>query len=326
MSQDFQLTEYNSIIMFEEVKNLFIAEYGVEHIGKNGEFFELFYNSDFQSDKAIAIVALHDGKVCAFQAFFYWPYIFEGRKLNTFQSGNSLVHPSYRGKGLFSLMLKHIELLAVKRGVDFLIGFPVQMSYGSFLRAGWINSFDLIWRIKLINLHSIFNSKLIDLSYFELLDENKLLDDATSKDTFRLDSSIEFVTWRNSLRSYRKNRVYTYVYSINDNKVQFELKPNYRGRIKEIVIGNVSSNCRDPVIIRNAFNELVKIIRLSNVTILSICINDFSNDNLIKSIIDSMAFLGIKKKIHFIINRLNCIEEFDNPKFWKIFRSDVDTW
>ena len=39
------------------------------------------------------------------------------------------------------------------RNIDFLIGFPVKESIGSFKRKNWSNNFDLKWYVKLISLN-----------------------------------------------------------------------------------------------------------------------------------------------------------------------------
>jgi len=325
---NFLIEKYDSSCMFNEVKDLFISEYGTEHIGLNGEFFKLFYDSNFQKEKVIAIVAKHEGKICGFQAIFYWPYIYNGIELNTYQSGNSLVHPNYRGKGLFALMLKDIESKALASNVDFLIGFPVQMSFNSFIKAGWINTFNLQWHIKIINLSTLFNKQKIKFENFEVLSKNTknfFNKDENFKNSFYLNPQKEFSNWRISLRSYRMNKVYLFTYENNGKFIHFELKPNYRNRIKEIIIGKIHYNKNDELLLQEALDNLISKLKVSNVTILSFCNNILFEDKFFNNFI-KLNFYKLNKSIYFITKNINNRFIINESTKWRIFRSDVDTW
>ena len=111
-----------------------------------------FYGHSFQNGKAIKIVALMDDKVLGFTSFSYWPYKKKGVLYNSFQVGNAMIHPDYRGKGIFPKLLKYVDDNFQNLGVDFLFAFPhITASYPSFMRSGYMNPFDLIWGIKMIN-------------------------------------------------------------------------------------------------------------------------------------------------------------------------------
>ena len=59
----------------------------------------------------------------------------------------------------------------MKRNIDFLIGFPVKESIGSFKRKNWSNNFDLKWYVKLISLNPMTfrKSKNISLNKTNLI-------------------------------------------------------------------------------------------------------------------------------------------------------------
>jgi hypothetical protein len=105
--------------MKAQVAKMFSMQYGVD-----GHFFakqiEDFYEHPFQKNKSIRIVALDGDKVAGFQSFVYWPYNYGKTTYNSYQSGNSLVHQDYRGKGIFNKLLSFFE--TEKIDVDFLIG------------------------------------------------------------------------------------------------------------------------------------------------------------------------------------------------------------
>ena len=118
--------------MQDQVTQLFSAEYGVSQ-SEFTDTFVSFYEHPFQGRNAIRVVALEGEQVVGFQSFFFWPYRFEGRSMRSFQSGNSLVHPDYRGRGIFQSLLNFIYDQARELDIDFLMGFPVEASHRSFL-------------------------------------------------------------------------------------------------------------------------------------------------------------------------------------------------
>jgi hypothetical protein len=57
--------------------------------------------------------------------------------------GARFVSPEYRGRQIFARLLNFLSQIRDRPQVDFLMGFPVEMSYGSFLRNGWHNPLNL---------------------------------------------------------------------------------------------------------------------------------------------------------------------------------------
>ena len=134
--------------MRPQIVALFNAEYGTVEQSFD-QLFVNFYEHPFQLQHGIRIVALDGESVAGFQSFFYWPMMHGGIVIRAYQSGNSLVHPEYRGKGLFAKMLNYIHDEHSEFQFDVLIGFPVEASYNSFIRNGWLNPFNLQWHVKL---------------------------------------------------------------------------------------------------------------------------------------------------------------------------------
>src|SRR5687768_7265779 len=90
--------------MKSQVAELFSRQYGIERQAFT-QLMDNFYDHPFQAKKSIRIVAKEGDTIVGFQSFFYWPYDYQGRTYNSFQSGNSLVHPDHRGKGIFQKLL-----------------------------------------------------------------------------------------------------------------------------------------------------------------------------------------------------------------------------
>src|SRR3954467_5729352 len=86
--------------MRPQISKMFSDQYGI----REEAFAQLmsdFYEHPFQKNKCIRIIAKEGNMVTGFQSFFYWPYEINGRVYNSYQSGNSLVRPGFRGKGIF---------------------------------------------------------------------------------------------------------------------------------------------------------------------------------------------------------------------------------
>jgi hypothetical protein len=141
--------------MKPQVVKLFSIQYGrpEEEVSST---MEAFYNHAFQQTKCIRLVALEGDCVCGFQSLFYWPYQKNGKTYNSYQSGNSLVDPAYRGKGNFQKLLSYIDDNSSNLNIDFLMGFPVEMSFGSFMKKKWSNPFNLTWHICFLNPFACF--------------------------------------------------------------------------------------------------------------------------------------------------------------------------
>lgn len=154
---DIKITYYEPW-MKSQISALFEMEYQIPK-----EDFEnlmgRLYEHSLQIEKSIQLVALDGEKVVGFQSFFYWPYVFNNITHYSLQSGNSLTHPEYRGKGIFKKLLNFIFKNDISQNIDFIVGFPVQASYGSFIKNNWTNVFNLQWYLKLINPFAFLFSK-----------------------------------------------------------------------------------------------------------------------------------------------------------------------
>ena len=60
-----------------------------------------------------------------------------GRKVKAVQSSDTIVHPAYRGRGIFSRLLVYGENRYQDLGCEFVFGFPNENSMPGFLKSGW---------------------------------------------------------------------------------------------------------------------------------------------------------------------------------------------
>jgi GNAT superfamily N-acetyltransferase len=323
MKDNIKITFYEDW-MKPQISTLFENEYGV----KKSDFEELMsklYEHPIQSTKSIQLVALDDKKVVGFQSFFYWPYLLNNKIFNSFQSGNSLTHPDYRGRGIFKKLLNYVFENSEIVKADFFIGFPVQASYGSFIKNKWENIFNLVWYVKLLNPFAfLFSNKKLLNTHFDF----PSIISSESNNFFSLNTQVEFYNWKNELKLNKQSYFYhTYTISEND-AIIFEMKFQKRKKIiNEVIIGKIyfKGNSRKELI--DAIKDVLTFLRkVKCVTICSIAINEFFKLPDYKAILTNLKFNKINKEIYFIVKSSSCDFDINKPELWDVGRADIDTW
>lgn len=304
--------------MKDEVINLICKQYGYKKV-EYELFFNLFYANFFQ-ENAILIVALDENKVIGFQSFFYWPYIKDGKKFNSYQSGNSIVDGNYRGKGIFQKMLHFIDDKNLT--IDFIIGFPVEASYKSFIKSQWKNPFNLQWYLKTNCLVSIFfkpNKNILEKK-FETVQKPTI---NGNSNLMMISDENDFVKWRTG---FYKNQHYYFNFSNGTNFCQIGFKLNIRKKyLKEIIIGQINGDIDNSPFIEKAFQEFLNQLRkIKFITFVSIAINP--NNTKILSVLEKLKFKKTEKKIYFILKEIKQKLNENDLSNWVMFRGDIDTW
>ena len=126
MKDNIKITFYEPW-MKSQIITLFENEYSIDKNDFDNLLTKL-YEHPIQLNKCIQLVALDDDLVVGFQSFFYWPYTRNNKCYKSLQSGNSIIHPNYRGKGIFRKLINHIFEQQIPINADFFIGFPVEAS------------------------------------------------------------------------------------------------------------------------------------------------------------------------------------------------------
>jgi len=313
------ITWYNDT-MQDQVISMFENEYKLNRQYFN-TLFNDFYFHPFQKDKSILIVALDGDTVAGFQSFFYWPYNFAGKTFNSFQSGNSLVHPNYRGKGIFQKMLAFIDKENKTIGIDLLMGFPVEASLRNFIKDGWKNIFDLTWYLKIGNPLAFFDADLgkkpnfsKGLNYLPNFTEDK----------FKLNTDGSFAAWRNNYLG--ADTYFSFTYKTDNETIIFHLKKNKRKKVlNELIIGNVLlSSGKANVFLKDALKELLSKVKM-DFHFISIAINE-SGDHLLKQDLEILNFKRTNKSVYFIVKPFSDNGHMLEPANWCVYRADIDTW
>lgn len=305
----------------EQVIKLFAAEYGLDPVSF-GVLFERFYLHPFQKNKCLLIVALDGETVAGFQSFFYWPYTFGGKTWHSFQSGNSLVHPAHRGKGLFNKMLAFIDKENKTADIDFLMGFPVQASLKNFLKDKWENILNLRWYVKPCNplaFSSFSGSKGFAPGCENFGSENP------EQNVLRLSRQSGFTDWR---KEYLAGSYYSFRYTKGEEEIIFHLKPNKRKKVlNELVIGNILfSNEKAQIYLFAALKKLAAAAGMTfGVHFLSLALNEACSLNF-APVLKQAGFKRSKRSIYFIAKPFKDNQFVLDPANWLLFRSDIDTW
>lgn len=309
--------------MKHQVAKLFSVQYGI----REDAFAQLignFYELPFQKDKCIRIVAKEGDTIIGFQSFFFWPYLYEGREINAYQSGNSLVHPDHRGKGIFQKLLSYLDQHREQLKIDVLIGFPIDASVGSLLRNKWLNIFNLQWFLKMGNPFSILipvNLKKLN-AYFPSVEAR---DYPGTSSVIKLSHHPSFNAWRAT--HYDTNNYFSFVYKSGKEELVLKLKINIRKkRIKELIIGDVITSSYQEDFLEDAFHHFLKTARkVRCITVFSIACNVHCEQDLSR-ILKKCGFEKIKKQIYFCVKPFTQETIYRDPAKWMIFRGDIDTW
>ena len=307
--------------MLPQVIDMFVNQYEV-NFEEFKQLFLNFYEHDYQKDKNIRIVALEGETVIGFQSFFYWPYIKDGVQYNSYQSGNSLVHPDHRGKSIFKKLLLYFDEIKADFGVDFLLGFPIQASKNSFIRLDWSNVLDLVWYVKIGSIFSIFQGKPDKENEVQSrLDNSKI----APNNLFSLSQSSDFINWRKCLP--KSDEKFTITFKQNEKIAVYECKLQTRKKIiSECVVGGITSNSDDLAFHKQGIKYLVKTIRRKRLGLfISIAINEHVKSSILESLLHN-SFKKTSKKIYFIVKNYSDSKDTLDASKWLLYRRDIDTW
>ena len=261
--------------------------------------------------------------VVGFQSFFFWPVKHGEKEIRTYQSGNSLVHPDHRGKGIFGKLLKRGNVSLEEKGAEMLIGFPVDASLGSFIRVGWNNDFNLQWYVKPLSpIHAALPKKLGDK-----YEPGKGTPPPSSGDAEGIMSSSEndFYEWR---KQYHGLDYYEIRSTQGDDELLMVIKLSKRAKVlNELVIGEAYCSSNDPAVIASLAKDCFKQVqkKFKGFAFISFAANSKSTGALDQGII-AQGFKKINKEIYFIHKPFVEGLTLPDTEHWRMYRGDIDTW
>ena len=163
-------------------------------------------------------------KLVSINAYMPMHYTYGNKVCNVIQSCESGTIPAYRGKGIWSKVVKFaVEYFKKEGKYDFLIGFPnYENSYGGFIKMKWNHDADIVNYIliangkefiksaipgKAIPFGRLLESQRIRVSIkgrrpeLNILESNKI--DATVSNGFSLEVNQAFIDWKEKYKSVK---------------------------------------------------------------------------------------------------------------------------
>ena len=101
--------------------------------------------------RPLLICATHNDRIISFNSWIPWEFSYNNNIYIGYQSGESATDINYRGRGIWSKVLKYADKLAFEWGIDFLFGFPSRMSYGAFYKAEYCPISTKYFHVRTIN-------------------------------------------------------------------------------------------------------------------------------------------------------------------------------
>lgn len=304
--------------MESQVCDLFALNYDIDSTDFR-RFFRAFYEEEFQMERNVRLAALDGKKVVGFQSFFYWPVQHDGRHVNAYQSGNSLVHPDYRGMRIFGRLLKYGDEVLDEKEAELLIGFPVDASLGSFVRKGWNADVKLQWWIKPMGLLNFFRRRKNDAEEVHDKEVKNTSSGITS------DWSQAFIKWR---KGYHNVTYYQLSVAYQNESLTLIVKPSVRARyIQELIIGEVYCSTEDATACAALWKQVRKELqkKFKGYHMLSFACNA-NSDRAIDRAMISGGLIRIRKQIHCVFRSLSDDLQLPDTHKWYFYRGDIDTW
>jgi hypothetical protein len=310
--------------MRSQVAALISSHYGGAPEERERSFIR-FYEHPFQRDRCIRLVALDGDRVVGLEALIYWPYRLGDQRLASFQGVGAVVASDYRGRRIFGRLLDALAQTREFAGIDLLVGFPVRQSFPGLVRDGYAHPLDLAWYARLINPVSVLAPRHCVRTAMGFEQTAEPIEAYRPANGYALADDPDFLAWR---RHCRDGAAYRYFhYGSAHGRVRFDLKSNRRGRISELIIGDVTSTSPDAVLLEAGLRELIKAVRAQRcVTILTIALNPQFRDRTLLRCLRQCLFVRLPPKIRFIVKNLRVPGDVEDPGCWRLFRGDIDTW
>ena len=110
--------------------------------------------------KSLILVAVKEEKIVGHEALWYMPLSVDGINQLSYQSVDSMVHPDYRGRGIFNNLIARSMEVCSTLTCPIIFGFPNRSSYKIYTKFGWLSGSSFHRFIKILNWQDVFNSRI----------------------------------------------------------------------------------------------------------------------------------------------------------------------
>ncbi|MBU3144786.1 GNAT family N-acetyltransferase [Clostridium sp. CF012] len=135
------------------------------------EFFEWKHNlkGSINKEPFIYLVFNETGNLIGANSFFESKFKQNNKIYNAVQSGDTMVHMDYRGKGLFKKIIQFAFVDLKNYGVDFIFGFANNNSHPGFVKLGFETLYKVNNYLKILNYELIIQKKLSRIPFANLI-------------------------------------------------------------------------------------------------------------------------------------------------------------
>lgn len=316
--------------MIPGMAELHVLQYGGDLNQEVAKFTHRFASPFSRNRGAIVLVGLSGERVVAMQTYTPWPYRVGGQSFRSLQSGATLVHLDFRGRKLFQRMLAEGTRIATDQGDDFFMGFPVQMSYGGFIKDNWSDMGRLRWWTKPLRPVRLVTQRLKrqfssgPLTIGEVVTPEALRSHLATRDGFTLSNEDDFLQWRYGNSESGKYRLIRY--SKGDKQVGFVVKANQSHGFHELLVGEIRSNEWSSVFLAKGLADLCREARL-NPEIAGISLAVLSPQQPLQTALLLNGFIPNKFTAPLIIKPLLQNPGLTEPERWRGTNLEhIDAW
>ena len=128
------------------LNNVFYGQQRFDFL-RDDAFWQWKYDSNVFGDTQILIAEAGE-KIAASTVLWPWQFICRGQVIQAYQACDSVVHPEYRGQGIYSKINKSRINLAIDHNASFLYTFPNNNSLKGNLNVGWDYLAKLTWLVR----------------------------------------------------------------------------------------------------------------------------------------------------------------------------------
>ena len=252
--------------MIPGMVEMFLLEYGGDRYQVEAKLRHKCDSEAVRLREGINLVGLAGERVVAVQAFTPWPYCRAGQTYRSLQSGHSLVHPDFRGRGMFLRMLAEGNKIASAKGMDFFMGFPGQESYRAFIRDKWIDLGRLRLWTRAVNPAEAFRQRRkrhVPTNSLDIAQPLKV--ESLARGTqdvgagFRLSQERRFLEWRYSSECNENYRYFQYARL--GQEVSFVLRLDSSRGVREVWIGQIRKHACTTFFLASALRALSREVR-----------------------------------------------------------------
>jgi predicted N-acetyltransferase YhbS len=171
---------------------------------------ESFWNWKYETSpfgESSIMVAVDEENIVAVGNLWPWEFSCRATMIKALQPCDSVVHPNYQGRGLFSRMRMQGINLAKSLDYNLIFNFPNEQSLPAYLSLGWTYVGKIEWWVKILKPINLIKGKFSSVQIVaEKIDEkyaidpvklNRISSYAENFDNYiKINHSVEYFNWR----------------------------------------------------------------------------------------------------------------------------------